>query len=75
MFPDTNAARPVHCRAMTKVRSLLTLDLAIDTVTLGTALVIAEQLYKFHSFTLEALAFLGTWYGLRKIAGLFRRDR
>ncbi|MEK6619379.1 MAG: hypothetical protein AABZ26_00225 [Chloroflexota bacterium] len=60
---------------MTKVRSLLTLDLAIDTVTLGTALVIAEQLYKFHSFTLEALAFLGTWYGLRKIAGLFRRDR
>ncbi|MEK7284731.1 MAG: hypothetical protein AAB284_04285 [Chloroflexota bacterium] len=60
---------------MTKVRSLLTLDLAIDTVTLGTALVIAEQLYKFHSFTLEALAFLGTWYGLRKVAGLFRRDR
>lgn len=60
---------------MTKVRSLLTLDLAIDTVTLGTALVIAEQLYKFHSFTLEALAFLGTWYGLRKIVGLFRRDR
>lgn len=60
---------------MTKVRSLLTLDLAIDTVTLGTALVVAEQLYKFHSFTLEALAFLGTWYGLRKIAGLFRRDR
>lgn len=60
---------------MTKVRSLLTLDLAIDTVTLGTALVIAEQLYTFHSFTLEALAFLGTWYGLRKVAGLFRRDR
>jgi hypothetical protein len=26
------------------------------------ALVIAEMFYKFHSFTLECLAFLGTWY-------------
>ncbi len=26
------------------------------------ALIIAELLYKFHSFTLEALAFLATWY-------------
>jgi hypothetical protein len=26
------------------------------------ALVIAEVLYKFHSFTLECVAFLGTWY-------------
>jgi len=58
---------------MTKIRSLLTPDLAIDTATLGTALVIAEQLYRFHSFTLEALAFLGTWYALRKVASLFRR--
>jgi hypothetical protein len=28
------------------------------------ALVIAELFYKFHSFTLECLAFLGTWYVL-----------
>jgi hypothetical protein len=53
---------------MTKVRSLITPTLAIDTATLGTSLVIAEQLYKFHSFTLEALAFLGTWYSLRAAA-------
>jgi hypothetical protein len=30
--------------------------------TLGMAFVIAEVFYKFHSFTLECLAFLGTWY-------------
>jgi len=29
---------------------------------LGTSLVIAEVFYKFHSFTWECLAFLGTWY-------------
>ncbi len=28
----------------------------------GVALVIAEFYYKFHSFTLECLAFLATWY-------------
>lgn len=58
---------------MTKVRSLLTPDLAIEAATLGGALVIAEQLYKFHSFTLEALAFLATWYTFRKVAHLFTR--
>ncbi len=26
------------------------------------AIVIAELLFKFHSFTLEAIAFLATWY-------------
>ena len=31
---------------------------------LGTALIIAELLYKFHSFTLECVAFLATWYML-----------
>lgn len=30
----------------------------------GAALVLAELLYKFHSFTLALLAFLATWYGL-----------
>lgn len=28
----------------------------------GVSLVIAELFYKFHSFTLECLAFLGTWF-------------
>jgi len=27
------------------------------------ALVVAEMFYRFHSFTLECLAFLATWYG------------
>ena len=26
------------------------------------SMVIAEMFYKFHSFTLECLVFLGTWY-------------
>ena len=33
-----------------------------EAVPLVMAIVIAEWLYKFHSFTLEALAFLLTWY-------------
>lgn len=35
------------------------------------AFVIAELFYKFHSFTLECLAFLATWYALSWIAGRF----
>ena len=27
------------------------------------ALFVAERFYRFHSFTLECLAFLATWYG------------
>jgi hypothetical protein len=32
--------------------------------TIGMSMVIAELFYKFHSFTLECLAFLCTWYVL-----------
>jgi len=35
-------------------------------LTLGTSLITAELLFKFGSFTLETLAFLGTWYLLFK---------
>ena len=31
---------------------------------LGASLFIAELFYKFHSFTLECIAFLGTWYAV-----------
>lgn len=45
------------------VRSISTRRLMVEQVpAIGASLVITEQLYKFHSFTLEALAFLGTWY-------------
>jgi hypothetical protein len=32
--------------------------------TLGGSLLVAELFYKFGSFTLEAVAFLGTWFVL-----------
>jgi hypothetical protein len=59
---------------MERILARLDRDLAIDGVTLAIALGVAEQLYKFHSFTLEALAFLGTWYSLRA-AGRFLARR
>ena len=40
---------------------------------LGLSLVIAELFYKFHSFTLEAMAFLGTWYAVDRAINLVRR--
>ena len=43
---------------------------AVTLASLAIAFVIAEQLYKFHSFTLETIAFLATWFVLRRI-GLF----
>lgn len=44
--------------------------------TLGISFVFAEAFYKFHSFTLECLAFLGTWYLLDGFRHLLfnRRD-
>jgi len=44
---------------------------AITLVTCAIAFVIAEQLYKFHSFTLETLAFLATWWAIRRVARFF----
>lgn len=35
-----------------------------EILPLGASLLIAELFYKFHSFTLEAVAFLATWYVL-----------
>lgn len=37
------------------------------------SLVIAELFYKFHSFTLETVAFLGTWYAVDRVVNLVRR--
>jgi hypothetical protein len=43
------------------------------------SLLIAETFYKFHSFLLECLAFLATWFVLdfivTKLAGLLRSER
>ena len=60
---------------MEKVYELL--DIRPDAVTLVTlislaiAFGIAETFYKFHSFTLEAGAFLATWWALRRVGLLF----
>jgi hypothetical protein len=40
---------------------------------LAVAIVIAEFFYKFHSFTLECIAFLLTWYALDWMMGKFVR--
>lgn len=59
--------------AISKVRSLLTPGLAIDAATLAVSLGIADQLYQFHRFSLEAISFLLTWWGMRTVARFFIR--
>ena len=47
----------------TLVRSMPLKQLLIEQLpALIVSIVIAELFYKFHSFTLEALAFLATWF-------------
>ena len=46
---------------------------AVTLASLAVAFVIAEQLYKFHSFTLETVAFLATWWVLRRAGLLFTK--
>ncbi|TXL73696.1 hypothetical protein FHP25_20010 [Vineibacter terrae] len=49
----------------TLIKSLSTRQLtAIQLPSLVGALVVAEVFYKFHSFTLECVAFLVTWAAL-----------
>ncbi len=46
---------------LVKSQSLLR-TLALEAPGATCAIVVAEIFYKFHSFTLECLAFLVTWY-------------
>ena len=47
----------------TLLRSLSLRQLMVEQMpAIGASLIIAEVFYKFHSFLLEAGAFLGTWY-------------
>jgi len=55
----------------TVLGSRLDAGTAVTLASLAVAFVIAEQLYKFRSFTLEAAAFLVTWFVLRRIGLLF----
>ncbi len=47
----------------------------VTLASLAIAFLIAEQLYKFHSFTLETVAFLATWWVLRRVGLLFTPPR
>lgn len=38
------------------------------------AMVVAELFYKLHSFTLEAIAFLATWYALSRVGARLSRS-
>jgi len=55
------------------IHSLTRPTIFTEAACLAVALIIAEAFYKFHSFTLEALAFLVTWYGLGAAAVFIRR--
>jgi hypothetical protein len=58
---------------MSGLGAFLNVATIIDATTLAASLAVAEFFYKFHSFTLEALAFLGTWYALRRAARFLAR--
>lgn len=45
-------------------------EAAREAAALVASFAIAEFFYKFHSFTLECLAFLGTWAALSGLAEL-----
>ena len=45
------------------VRTLSIRQLLLEQLpAFTTSLIVAELFYHFHSFTLECMAFLGTWY-------------
>ncbi len=41
-----------------------------ESPSLGISLVIAELFYKFHSFSLECVAFLATWFAVSYLFSL-----
>jgi hypothetical protein len=56
------------------VRNLESRNVAIrEGVTFAAAFVVAEVFYKFHSFSLECLAFLATWVVLSATVDLASR--
>ena len=59
----------------TLTRALSAKRFLIEQVpALGGALIVAEVFYKFHSFLLECVAFLATWYVFDALVALIRRS-
>src|SRR5207244_2618005 len=57
----------------TLIRSVTARKLLIEQAPpLAVSVVVAELFYKFHSFTLECLAFLATWFALDFLASTLR---
>lgn len=57
----------------TVIRSIRSRSLlAEQSVIMGISLLIAELFYKFHSFTLECIAFLATWFVLDTVVSELR---
>lgn len=56
--------------------SRITLPVALFEVlpSLGASLLLAETFYRFGSFSLECLAFLGTWYLTGSVLHALRRN-
>ena len=64
----------------TLLRYLTWREVSVEAPSLLTSLLIAELFYKFHSFTLECLAFLATWFAIDVVLTTvstvwFERDR
>jgi len=55
------------------IRSVPARQLLLEQVpTFAVSLLIAELFYKFHSFTLECMAFLATWYLLDAVINFLK---
>lgn len=62
-----------RCRMYMLFRSLSTRELAFTQLPLAaTSMMVAELFYRFGSFTLEAVAFLATWFALDLMMGWAR---
>lgn len=63
----------------TLVRSMSPRQLLVEQLPVFlVSLIVAELFYKFHSFTLETLAFLATWYvadAITRLATRFVADK
>jgi hypothetical protein len=49
--------------------------LLAEAPSLVLSLFVAEMFYKFHSFTLESVSFLATWYAVGYLFSLVRSSR
>ncbi|MFN2355643.1 MAG: hypothetical protein ABR512_14120 [Desulfopila sp.] len=56
------------------IKSMSVREIFVEQVpAVSISMIIAELFYKFHSFTLECLAFLATWYLIDLIISLVSR--